>query len=125
MMGSSSVFRACVALACTLLAGAALAQARLTFNIPAQPASEAIRILARQSGLQVAALTGDLSGVRTNAVHGIYAPMEALKLLIKGTGLEIDLTEANAVTIRRDSGVEPAPAGAERPIHPSRQAEGS
>jgi hypothetical protein len=96
------LIRVFLALASIALAGSTLAQSRFTFDIPAQPASEAIRALARQSGLQVAALTDDLSGIRTNAVRGVYAPMEALKLLIKDTGLQIDVTEANSVTIHRD-----------------------
>jgi hypothetical protein len=113
-MGFPHLLRLFLALASLALAGASLAQARLTFDIPAQAASEAIRTLARQSGLQVAALTDDLSGIRTNAVRGVYQPMEALKLLIKDTGLQIDLTEANAVTIHRD-GSTPASHRNEQP----------
>ena len=76
--------RVLLVVASVALAGSTLAQSRFSFDIPAQPASEAIRALARQSGLQVAALTDDLSGIRTNAVRGVYAPMEALKLAHQG-----------------------------------------
>jgi hypothetical protein len=95
------VLRVCVLFVCVTFSAAAFAQARLSFDIPAQPARAAIRALAQQSGLQVAALTEDLSGIRTNAVRGVYAPLDALKLMIKDTGLELGLTDGSSVTIHR------------------------
>jgi hypothetical protein len=90
------------ALALAMLASVALAQRTYRFDIPEQPAREAIRALAQESGLQIAARTDDLTGIRTNPVHGVYAPIEALRLLVKGTGLRIDLTQGNSVAIHRE-----------------------
>ncbi|MBW8882694.1 MAG: TonB-dependent receptor plug domain-containing protein, partial [Asticcacaulis sp.] len=71
-------------------AGAASAQgAEKTFNIPAEPASAALKDFARQSGLQVLAASADLNGVTTNAVSGSFEPREALQRLVDGKGLEI------------------------------------
>ncbi len=81
----------------------ALAQAKRTYNIPAQPASEAVRTLARDTGLQIMAPAEDVSGVRTNAVQGDYAPLEALRAMVAGTGLEVVQIGANTATLRRSS----------------------
>src|SRR5262245_24695449 len=77
-------------LACLTVTAAARANATpRNFDIPAQRAPEAVKALAQQSGLQIAALSEDLGNVRTNEVHGTYEPMEALQRLIAGTGLEV------------------------------------
>ena len=48
-------------MALLLAAGGAWAQSR-TFNVPAQPISQAITELARQGGVQISAPTAHLSG---------------------------------------------------------------
>jgi len=69
---------ASAAMGCALLAATpGLAQERRTFDIPAESASDAIRALARQSGLQVLAPAEDVRGVRTRALQGSYEPMES------------------------------------------------
>ncbi len=103
-----SVFAGAVA-----LAGDALADDRVAFDIPAQPASAAIRTWASQSGLQVFAADEHLLGVQTNPVRGAYTAIEAAQKLIAGTGLEVVAAGENAVTIRRarsggSSGAPPA-----------------
>lgn len=96
---------ASAAMGCAILAATpSLAQERRTFDIPAESASEAIRTLARQSGLQVLAPAEDVRGVRTNAVQGAYEPMDAVHRLVDGTGLEVVQTGPNTVTIRRPNG---------------------
>jgi iron complex outermembrane recepter protein len=84
-----------------VLSSAAVAQQKLNFDIPAQPAAVAIQSWAQQSGLQVFAAEDDLRGIRTNAVQGDFAPVEAAQRLIAGTGLEVVATGENTVTIRR------------------------
>ncbi|MGH8236591.1 MAG: TonB-dependent receptor domain-containing protein [Steroidobacteraceae bacterium] len=85
-----------------LLSGApAVAQEKVTFDIPAQSAAAAIRTWAEQSGLQVFAAEEHLQGVRTNPVQGTYSPLEAARLLIAGTGLEVVDAGERTVTIRR------------------------
>lgn len=84
-----------------VLSSAAVAQQKLNFDIPAQPAAVAIQRWAQQSGLQVFAAEDDLRGIRTNAVQGDFQPVEAAQMLIAGTGLEVVATGENTVTIRR------------------------
>jgi iron complex outermembrane recepter protein len=97
----------CLAGVFLLGAAAALAQEKVSFDIPAQSASSAIRAWARQSGLQVFASQDLLEGLQTNAVHGDYLPLQAVQLLIEGTGLEVVSTGEKTVTIRRPSDPRP------------------
>jgi iron complex outermembrane recepter protein len=92
-------------LAC-LLAVSVSAQEKYTFDIPAQEASTAIQVWAHQSGLQVFAADEHLRGVRTNAVHGEYSALDAVRRLIEGTGLEVVSTGEKTVTIRRPKGTD-------------------
>ncbi|HEY6925807.1 MAG TPA: TonB-dependent receptor [Steroidobacteraceae bacterium] len=102
----------CLILVClsVLAAAASFAQDKLSFDIPAQSASSAIRAWARQSGLQVFASQELLDGVQANAVHGDYLPLQAVQLLIEGTGLEVVSTGEKTVTIRRRSDPRPQPS---------------
>lgn len=84
-----------------VLASAANAQQKQTFDIPAQAAAVAIQSWAQQSGLQVFAAEDDLRGVRTNPVHGDFGAVEAVQMLVAGTGLEVIATGENTITIRR------------------------
>lgn len=101
-----------VVLLAAMSAGAAAAQeAKVDFSIPSEAASTAVQDLTRQSGLQVFAPAEDLAGVRTNAVHGRFTPLEAAQRMLAGTGLEILLTGDNAITIRRPPGAGAGNAG--------------
>jgi iron complex outermembrane recepter protein len=97
----------CLAGVLVLGAAVALAQEKVSFDIPAQNASSAIRAWARQSGLQVFASEELLEGVQTNAVHGDYLPLQAVQLLIQGTGLEAVSTGEKTVTIRKSGDLRP------------------
>ena len=85
----------------SLLSGAAFAQQKQTFDIPAEAAPAAIQRWAQQSGLQVFAAEDDLRGIRTNPVHGDYSAVEAAQMLVAGTGLEVIASAENTITIRR------------------------
>ncbi len=87
-----------------LAVSTALAQQKVTFDIPAQPASVAIQTWARASGLQVFAAEEHLLGIKTNPVRGDYTPIEAMQLMVQGTGLEVVASSENTVTIRRANG---------------------
>ena len=92
----------------SLLSSAAIAQQKQSFDIPAEGAAAAIQRWAQQSGLQVFAAEDDLRGIRTNAVHGDYAAVEAAQLLIAGTGLEVIASGENTITIRRTRPASPS-----------------
>ncbi len=87
--------------AAMLLAAAAAAAGQGGFDIPAQDAAAAIQQLARQSELQIFALSRDMKGVRTNAVEGALDPLEALDRMLEGTPLSYIRSGEAAVTIRQ------------------------
>src|SRR5690606_5111190 len=87
-------------LALLFAANGGMAQDR-TFNVPAQPISQAITELARQAGVQISAPTAHLSGVRTRAVNGVMDVEAAVNLLIQGTDLEIVSHEGTTFVLRQ------------------------
>jgi len=92
----------------SVLSGAAFAQQKQSFDIPAEAAPAAIQRWAQQSGLQVFAAEDDLRGIRTNPVHGDYGAVEAAQMLVAGTGLEVIASGENTITIRRIRASTPA-----------------
>ncbi|MFZ5781179.1 MAG: TonB-dependent siderophore receptor [Pseudomonadota bacterium] len=82
------------------------APAARSFDIPAQPLTEALVQFGQQSGLQVAADGSLAASTRSAAVRGSFTPSEALTRLLAGTGLTFQFTGATTVQVRRlgDSG---------------------
>lgn len=64
----------------------ALAAAPVDFNLPAQPAADALLEFSRQAGLDVLYPFDELRAVRANAVAGTLEPDDALARLLAGTG---------------------------------------
>lgn len=58
-----------------------------TYNIPAQPLSEALIQFEQQSGLQVTTHSGLVKGKQASAVKGSLSAQQALSQLLAGTGL--------------------------------------
>ena len=87
-------------LALLFAANGGMAQDR-TFDVPAQPISQAITELARQAGVQISAPTAHLSGVRTRAVTGVMDVETAVNRLIEGTDLEIVSHEGTTFVLRQ------------------------
>ncbi|WP_235682053.1 TonB-dependent receptor plug domain-containing protein [Sphingobium yanoikuyae] len=82
--------------ACALIgATPALAQADkvLNFNLPAQSLTDALRAIARQSGLEFSAPADPLRGKTSKPLKGHFLPAEAAKRLLKGTGLIAEVVE--------------------------------
>jgi outer membrane receptor protein involved in Fe transport len=67
---------------------AAWAQAPV-FDVPAQPASRGVRLLARQAGIQIIVAGTAASGRSTNAVQGRMGVRAALERLLAGSGLTL------------------------------------
>ncbi len=70
-----------------------------TFDIPAQPLTNAIGAFSRQSGLQVTLASATARGITANAVKGSFTPEQALAQLLRGTGVSFRLTGNNAAVI--------------------------
>ena len=73
------------------------------FDIPAQPLSSALRVLANQSGLQLAYKTAITSGAKAPAVRGTLSSSQALSRLLAGSGLTYSFTSSDTVTIATTS----------------------
>jgi len=78
-----------------------LAQAgrTVTFDIPAQPLSQALTAFGRQTGLQIAVDTATVTGKSTAGVNGTMTSEEGLRRLLSGTGLSYQFTSTSAVTV--------------------------
>ena len=65
----------------------ALARAAPTeFNIPAQPAADALLAFSKQAKIEVLFSFDDLTQAQANAVVGRYEPMAAIVALLRGSG---------------------------------------
>ncbi|MTH65428.1 TonB-dependent siderophore receptor [Paracoccus shanxieyensis] len=89
------------ALPVALMPGALWAQSATAtdFDIPAQPLNRALRMLAAQSGVQIAYRTASASGAMAPAVRGRMTTEQALARILAGSGLGYAFTGANTVAI--------------------------
>jgi iron complex outermembrane receptor protein len=60
---------------------------RRSFNLLADDAENSLRLFAAQSGLEVLFSRSSTAGVRTKALQGDYAPLDAMNRLLAGTPL--------------------------------------
>lgn len=73
----------------------------ITFNIPPQDLSSALKAFADQTNLQVLYASELTQGLSTNGVTGAYTPQEALRLLLQDTGLHSSFTDPKTVTVQK------------------------
>lgn len=93
-----------IALICSLaFAFPARAEDGKHIAIPAGDLIEALRTLARQSGIDLVYRTDQLEGFRTAGVDGTYSSKEAVLKLLEGTPLVIKTDESGAILITRPS----------------------
>lgn len=84
------------------------------FEIAEQPLASALAEFAAKTDLQVL-YSGELTrGQRTPGISGRYEPEEALRLLLKESGLEYRFTDHHTITLER-APVAPVPPGAPAP----------
>ncbi|AFT71634.1 TonB-dependent heme/hemoglobin receptor family protein [Alloalcanivorax dieselolei B5] len=76
------------------------AQARLTFNIPAQSLESALKLFARQSGGQLIYGGLDLSPYQAPTVRGSMTYVEALSRLLSSSRIEFRLRDGNVAVLR-------------------------
>lgn len=72
------------------------------FDIPAQPLAQALTQFGEQAGQAALVDSALTAGRRSNAVQGRYAPPDALRMLIRATGLVARYTSADAFTLMAD-----------------------
>ncbi len=71
------------------------------FNLPAQPAAEALLAFARQARVEILFSYDDLHAVRSSEVVGRFEPEEALSRLLHGTGFVARRNEKGKFVITR------------------------
>ncbi len=85
---------------CTFaIAGAACAQSQHHFDIPAEPASDALQAFAQQAGKRVLFSYDAVQGKQTPAVSGVLLDDEALKILINSAGLDVAKNDGDTITL--------------------------
>ncbi|HEU5066709.1 MAG TPA: TonB-dependent receptor [Sphingomicrobium sp.] len=106
--------------ALTALISAAPAQAQQSpIDIPAQTAASSLLVLTKQVDVQILSARRDTRGVRTNAVHGVMAPQQALAKMLVGTGLQAErMNERTFVVLPLPSRPPPVSAVSARPVVP-------
>ncbi len=84
----------------------ARASGRVSFDIPAQPLSTAILAFSRQSGVAVIAPSRLVQGKPAPAVRGLLTSENALKALLRGSGLALrrDAGDIYVIVTRADAG---------------------
>lgn len=111
-LSAVSMFDAQSAFAQSVQAQGVNAPAARSFNIPAQPLTNALNQFGRQSGLQVAFPAEASQGVRSNAVVGSFTPQEALAQLLQGTGVSYRITSQGTAVIGGQAGAAADSSGA-------------
>jgi hypothetical protein len=96
---------------------AAEPSAKVAFDIPAGLAADTLKRAAQQARLEIAFPAETVRGVNTRAIRGDYGPVEAMNLMLGGSGLGVVKDErTGAITIRRIS----APPVTEKPLPPKK-----
>jgi iron complex outermembrane receptor protein len=95
-----------------------------SFDVPAGDAAATFKLFIAQSQLQLLYVADEISGVRTNAVKGEFAPRAAIDQLLAGTRLTAVQTANGSMAIKaaplpNESRAAPAPARGDRPTLPS------
>ncbi len=88
----------CIALAGAMSEAPAFAQVR-QFHVPSDDAGKTIPELARQAGVQIIGPGAALHGVVTPAVDGSFDVVDALELMLRGTGLTASRSSEGVITI--------------------------
>lgn len=102
------------AICLAVVAAAAHAEeAAFDFNIPAQPVSQVLGALTKQTGLQPFYTEESVKGIQSAGIKGRYSLREAVSKALAGTGLTFQFTADKAVAIKpgtvvRKSASEPA-----------------
>jgi len=82
--------------------GAAQAKpAAFTFSIPKQPLSQALLRFSEQCGFQLFFDAPMAQGLSSNDLSGRYAPDEALKVMLEGTGLKFRFVRPGVFTLEK------------------------
>jgi iron complex outermembrane recepter protein len=89
-----------VAIVCSFsLTIGAFAQTPSRLDVPAGELAEALKALAQQADVELVYQPEQVKGLRTEGVQGAYSASEAVKLLLKGTSLQVHTDTSGAMVI--------------------------
>lgn len=88
------------------------AKSQQQFSIPAGSLREALDTLASRSGITVMYSPDLVAGKTTSGLSGGYTPIEALRHLLQGSGLEAQDAGGSTFTLKRTAPPAPNPIGA-------------
>ncbi len=100
-------------LGATLPASAQTEAARYAVDVPAQPLGPALRLLASQTGLQIAFDSGAVDGLSAPAVSGNLTRGDAVARMLAGSGLSWRFSGADTLTVVGDAATAGTEAAAE------------
>ena len=86
----------------------ALADTANSIRVAAGDLTDAIEVLAKQSGVDVIYDPGLVKGQKTQGVAGVLQPMEAFRKLLDGTGLDIQEEDSALLITRAANAPQPA-----------------
>src|SRR5215469_15236226 len=98
--------RACLVAGAGILAlttGAALAQSA-SFSLPAEPLSDSLKAIARQTGQNILFTPQALAGMNAPPLHGEMSGREAVNILLRGTNLEATPDGDDGLIVRATRG---------------------
>jgi hypothetical protein len=99
---------ALLAMCCCFAASAWAEESKQSYDIPEGLAIDSIKLVARQSGVDVVFDPRVARAVKTSAIRGSFTPRQALELLLSDTPLVvIQDEETTAFAVRRESGTDP------------------
>lgn len=75
------------------------AAAAKSFDIPSQALEDALYAFDAATGIEVVVDGPTVAGHRSTAIKGVFTPVQALRSLLAGTGLDAKLIGANAITL--------------------------
>lgn len=86
------------------------APARRSFDVPAGVAENTLKVFSSQSGRGLIMDAEAVAGIRTHAVKGEYAPADALRRMLRGTGLTaVQDDRSGAFVVNRETATSTAP----------------
>jgi len=86
---------------CALAAPESHATPEVRFDIPAGPATETLKALASQGHASILYDPGEISGVTTPAIVGVFSLEQALEKILHDTSLTYSLTSGHLVAVAR------------------------
>lgn len=112
----SMLVRAALGLAICSLPTAALAEAKLRFDLPAEPLADSLRAVGNRASVQVTFDPRAVAGKTAPALHGAYDPIDALRELTRDSGLTVRVAEGGSFAVEPSTPVQPiAPPTATAP----------